>query len=162
MGNLFGYANISFNQVFFNVVTYSHGMMGYGEPDAPHIYLAPDVDNATLGKALRQAMKLSKKVSVEEFQKIWHSGVVPKKAKEQAEYAIKTYGFKNHRTMVKKMDSCSFCIVEGQIEIQAAHHYALNNYTYEVEPFYVSINVSDEELGAAIRVGFSQCTSKLK
>ena len=69
-------------------------MMGYAEPDAPPHYLPPDVDDATLGRTLRIALAASKRVSVDEFQKIFHSGLIDKVEDERAALAMKQYGYK--------------------------------------------------------------------
>lgn len=158
-------ANIYFNQDFFEITTMSQGMLQYAEPTAPRHYLPPDVDNATLGHTLRLALKASKRVGVEEFQKIFHSGMVQQIAKERDAWAMKQYGYKTRRAMYKHMDNCSVSVADGQIEISPSHHNSLDGYSVTKDdgpfPSYLPETTSDAELGVALREGFSRCTSSV-
>lgn len=158
-------ASVYSNGDFFRITTMSQGMLDYAEPDASPHYLTPDVDDATLGHTLRLALKASKRVSVEEFQKIFHSGVIQKLGNERDAWAMKHYGYKTKRAMYKNMDSCSISVADRQIEIAPLHHKSLDGYSATVDgphPLYVPESATNEKLGAALRDGFSRCTSALK
>lgn len=159
-------ASLYFNGDFFLFETTSRGMLRYAEPDAPAHYLPPDVDDATLGKTLRVALAASKTVSVSEFQKIFHSGIVQKLGKERNAWAMQHYGYKTKRAMFRNMDNCSVSAFEGMIEISPSHHDSLDGYSADKRtgpfPLSVSATATDAELGAAIREGFKRCTSSVK
>lgn len=160
-------AEASFNGNFIQLVTFSIGMLDYAEPDAPPHYLPPDVDDAALGHTLRLALKASKRVSVDEFQKMFHSGVIQQRSKDREAWAMKHYGYKTKRAMYKNMDICSIEIANGQIMIQPTHMKAADgSYTVKTDtgpfPLYVAETVSDAELGAALREGFKHCTSSVR
>lgn len=162
MRNVKARADVFFNQAFFYVVTQSMGTFAYPEPEATPHFLPPDTDDASLGKTLRVALRASKTVSAEEFQRIWNSGQVNDIEKAHDTLAMENYGFKTRRAMYKNMDSCSVCIVDGTIEIQPLRHTSIDGYTADKVQgpfrFAVSEDVSDAELGAALRKGFSLCS----
>lgn len=159
-------ADVYFNRDYFELRTMSQGMLSYAEPSVLPHYLPPDVDDATLGRTLRIALAASKQVSVEEFQKIFQSGVVQQLGKDRAALAMKQYGYKTKRAMYRQMDCCWISVADGQIEIAPAHHKSLDGYTAnKIDgpfPLYVAETVSDAELGAALREGFRHCTSSVR
>lgn len=158
-------ATVYFNQDYFELCTMSQGMLAYAEPSASPHYLPPDVDDATLGRTLRIALAASKRVSVEEFQKIFQSGVVQQLGKDRDAWAMKQYGYKTKRAMYRKMNCCWISVSDGQIEVAPAHHKTIDGYTANKTdgpfPLYVAETVSDAELGAALREGFMRCTSAI-
>lgn len=158
-------ATVFFNQDFFYLCTMSQGMLAYAEPSAPPYYLPPDVDDATLGRTLRAALAASKLVSVDEFQKIFHSGVVQRVGEEHDALAMKQYGYKTKRAMYRKMNCCWLSVSGGQIEIKPTHHKSTDGYSGisndGPEILHLPISITDAELGAALREGFSRCTSAI-
>ncbi|WP_197388767.1 contact-dependent growth inhibition system immunity protein [Ralstonia pseudosolanacearum] len=151
---------VDFNGDFYRIITMSRGMMSYAEPGAEPIYLDPHVDDDSLGKALREALAKSRQVSVEDFQRIFRSGVVQKLGKEREALAMEKYGYKTRRAMLKKMDTCSVSVVENQIEIQPTHQKSLDGWTVTKDegpfPLYVPGTATDADLGAALREGFKR------
>ncbi|MGE4399440.1 MAG: contact-dependent growth inhibition system immunity protein [Campylobacterales bacterium] len=152
------------NQDFFDISTMSWGGLTYGDPDVEPFYLPPDIDNTTLGSTVREALRRSKKISTEEFMKLYKSGIVQQKGKEQEKAIMKKYGYKTKKAMWQMMDSCNVTAYDdGQIEIKPLHQNSLTGYSGisndGPEIINISSSVSDEELGAAIRKGFKWCTS---
>ena len=162
MRGLDGMAVVSFNGDFFEFTTMSNGGLRYGEPSvAPH-YLAPDSDDSSLGQILRNALKASKQVSAEEFQKIFNSGIIQKRAKENEAWMMQKYGYKTQLALYKHMKYCSVNFSEGVIEISPSHSDKKGGYSRRVgdgiENIRLPDSVSDAELGAALRDGFKRCT----
>ncbi len=158
-------ASVYFNRIFYELITFSQGMLSYAEPDAPPYYLPANTDDAMLGHTLRLALKASRWVNVDEFQKIFHSGVVQQLGKDREAWAMKAYGYKSKRAMYRDMDSCSVTVAEGKIEIQPLHHKSLDGYSATKDgpqPLYAPQTATDAELGAALREGFKLCTSSVK
>jgi hypothetical protein len=155
-------AGVYFNSDFFEIITFSIGMLGYAEPEAPPHYLEPDVDDAVLGATLRVALAASKRVTAEEFQNIFASGVVQELGTERAKAVMKKHGYKTKRAMYKNMDNCSVDVVDEGIKIQPMHHKSLGVYSATADgpqPIEIDVSVTDAELGAALREGFKRCTS---
>ncbi|WP_412480367.1 contact-dependent growth inhibition system immunity protein [Azonexus sp. IMCC34839] len=166
MKKIDAHANILFNGVFYCIETMSLGMLAYTEPEATPHYLPPDVEDEILGRTLREALNASKTVSIEEFQKIFHSGVIQQLGNERNAWAMKNYGYKNKRAMYRKMDCCWISAADGQIEIKPTRHKGLDAYSGisndgpEIQ--YVSVAISDADLGAALKEGFKRCTGSPK
>lgn len=156
-------ANVCLNELFFEIVTMSQGMLQYGEPSAPLHYLPADTNDTTLGVTLRIALSASKRVGVEEFQKIFHSGIVQERGKAREAEAMQKYGYKTKRALYKNMMCCWVSVFDGKIEIKLTHHKALDAYSGisndgpEIQ--HLPVTCSDAELGAALREGFKRCTS---
>lgn len=158
-------AEVYFNDDFIQITTFSQGMLDYAEPDVPPHYLTPDMDNARLGHTLRLALAASKKVSTEEFQKIFHSGVIQSLNKDRVARVMKQYGYKTKRAMYSNLGNCSISIADNQIKIQPMHHKSLDGYsamTDGPQPLYIPETATDAELGAALRESFKRCTSSVK
>lgn len=160
------WASVMFNGDFIEITTMSKGMMSYAEPSAAPCYLSPDADDASLGKALREAFSKSQRVEVDKFQEIFHSGIIQKVAKEREAWAMSAYGYKNKRAMFQGMDACSASLSDDKIEIQPLHQKSLDGYTARKDtgPFSLEVPVTatDPKLGAALREGFKRCTSAIR
>ncbi|MET2524667.1 contact-dependent growth inhibition system immunity protein [Ralstonia pseudosolanacearum] len=154
------------NGDFTCIVSQSVGMMAYPEPSASPHYLSPNVDGAALGSALRVALASSKRVSVDEFQEIWKSGVIDNIESNRDNWIKKQFGYKTKRAMYKNMDTCNVSGVDGQIKIQPTHQKSLDGYTVRKDegpfPLYVPGTATDAELGAVLREGFRRCTSAIR
>lgn len=165
MRNISSRATAFCNSEYFYISTLSQGMLDYAEPTAPPHFLAFDVEDAVLGHAMRSALNASRKVSTEEFQKIFHSGVVQKLGKDRDAFAMHRYGYQSRRAMYKNMRNCSISVIDGQIEIVPMHQKSLDGYSATNEgpsPLYISLDANDAHLGSALREAFSRCSSDLK
>lgn len=144
----------------------SQGMMSYAEPGVPVLYLAPNVTDEELGAALRSSLANSRRVTLEEFQEIFHSRIVQDLEKERTASAISRYGYKTKRAMYKNMDTCTISLFDDQIEIQPTHQKSLDVYTVRKNggPFALSVAAAatDAEIGALLREAFTRCTSAIR
>jgi len=160
---IYARAEVGFNSDYFDVTSVSIGMLNYSEPSVAPQYLPPHVDDATLGASLRRALAASKRVSVEEFQKIFASGIVQKLGKEREQDVMQKYGYKSRRALYKNMMCCWISVFDGLLEIKPTHHKSMDSYSGisndGPEIIRLPLTVSDAELGAALREGFKRCTS---
>jgi hypothetical protein len=155
-------ATVYLTELFFELVTMSQGMLRYGEPSAPLHHLPPNASDTALGATLRIALSASKRVSVEDFQKIFHSGIIQKTGEDRTKSTMQKYGYKTKRALYKNMMCCWISVLDGKIEIAPSHHKSLDSYTATQdgpEPLFLDASISDAELGAALREGFKRCTS---
>lgn len=159
-------ASVFLNEKFFNVCTFSQGMLAYLDPDAKPNFLSSTVDNKTLGKTLREALKLSKRVDIFEFNNIFNSGIIKALAQERDDWAMQHYGYTTKQAMYKKMECCWVSVFNKIIEIKPTHHKRLDNYSGisndGPEILYLPINIDDEKLGKALREAFKNCVKKIK
>ncbi|MFE1573088.1 contact-dependent growth inhibition system immunity protein [Comamonas odontotermitis] len=160
------WANVSFNDVFFEITTISRGMLGYGDPEVEPQYLPLDISDKILGESLRLALSKSKRVSLEEFQKLWNSGILEETEKMREKYTMNKYGYKTKKALYKNMNLCDVSVYGDFIEIQPTQQTSLDGYTVtkdmDLTPLKISHTVSDEELGAALRHAFTLCTSAIR
>lgn len=140
-------------------------MIAYGDLNVEPITLPSDIDDSSFGENVRKALCASKQVSLAEFQNIWSSGAIGKWEADRELLLMKRYGYKTKRAMYRKMNCCWISASEGQIGISPAHHKTIDGYTANKTdgpfPIYVAETISDAELGAALRQGFSLCTSAI-
>lgn len=162
-------ADIIRNQDFYQITTMSIGMLGFPEPNMPFQVFGLDVTDEEIGRRIRDALAASRMVSMDEFQEIWRNKdqMITKRSAEFNDLLMKQYGYKNRRELYRNMDICGVTLREGKIEVQPTHQKALDgSYTVKKDtgPFaqYISETASDAELGAAIREGFSRCTSAVR
>ena len=154
---------VFYNQDFFKVSVMDEGMISFVDPYSSPTYFVPDVDDATLGHAVKVALQAYKPVSMEEFQKIFKSGIVQQRFKEKENDEMLKYNYKTRKALYKNMATCSVYIVDNQIKIQPTHQDSLDGYTVTKDegpfPLYLPESTSDAELGAELRKGFTLCTS---
>ncbi|WP_459204131.1 contact-dependent growth inhibition system immunity protein (plasmid) [Ralstonia pseudosolanacearum] len=165
MGKINAVANAYFNGHFFYICTMSQGVLDYVDPDvAPH-YLELGANDAELGEALRSALRESRCVSVEDFQGLFKSGAIQSAEQERAVWAMARYGYKTKRAMYKNMKCCWIKFQDEVIEIKPTFHKSMDCYTGlssgGPEIIHLRDAVSDAELGAALREGFTRCTVAL-
>jgi len=158
-------ASVYFNGDFYEFVTMSQGMLAYADPQCSPEFLSPDVSDERLGSTLRMALAASKHVSIAEFQEIFKSGIVQKLAKEREVSVLQQYGYKNRKSLFKFMNCCWVTAQDGEIEIKPTHHKSIDGYSGisndGPEILVVAADINDSELGAALREGFSRCTSAI-
>lgn len=156
-------ATVYFNGDLYKLITMAQGMLDFGDPDIPHQILAPTVDDTELGCALRLALTKSRQVSLSEFQTIFKSGIVQKVSKEREAALMEQFGYKSRKALMKKMACCWITADSENIEIKPTHRKTMDGYSGisndGPEIVVIKAGSSDEQLGAALREGFSRCTS---
>ncbi len=112
---------------------------------------------------MRLALSKSKRVTTAEFQEIFKSGLVQKISKERDAAIMQRYGYKTRKSLLRKMACCWITADDEKIEIKPTHHKNIDGYSGisndGPEIIFVAANISDEQLGVALREGFSRCTS---
>jgi len=150
------------NPKFFSMMTQSLGVFEFSEPDVEPIHLGPDADDELLGRRLRQSLSKCRTVSVDEVLEMSKSGILEQRAKERELWRKKTYGFRTKRALLQDMHWCMVRVSEGQIEISPTDRHSFqglretSNGAQDI--IYLSVSVSDAEVGAALREGFNRCT----
>lgn len=155
---------VFFNQDFYWFITQAMGMIAVGDFQVEPKFLASDADNPQLGGALRQCLLSSRKIEMDEFQKLFQSGAFNVLDEKRENEAMVKYGYKSKKSMYRKMNRCSVELVDGKIKIQPMHHKSLDSYTATKdgpEPLVLDASIGDAELGAALREGFNRCTSAI-
>lgn len=171
------WAGIHANEKFICIETYSGYTGGRIDTKCKQHLLPVDTDNATLGAALIDALANSRFVLGERRTDVW---VHP-----DAEYDMDLYdyhkniewyaawiedlklryGYKTKKALFRKMDNCGVEQVDGKIKISPMHHEKLEGWGREKDDVFEDVIIFDQsttnEIGAAIRLALSRCTSAI-
>jgi hypothetical protein len=169
------WAGAKYNGDFYCVETLS----GYGgsstlDPKGKQHLLAPDVNDETLGLAVRDALAHSRFVLPEPRTDVWQHPDVEfdlelndykKVAERYAEWIknlMEHYSYKTKRALFKDMESCTIVSRSGVLTIQASRHQKLEQWGREKADLIEDVAIPDTstpaEIGAALRLAFTRCT----
>jgi len=152
-------AFVRINKDFLLVTSFIRGMIAITDPDQDFI---SDLD---LGRLIKEKLNESKEISFEEFQTIFNSEKMKGLQKNLEEEMKKRYGYKNKKSIYKDMSFLSLEQEASFIIIAPLHQDSLGGYSGISLPdnspleFKYDKNISDEELGKAIRQAMTYCTS---
>ena len=153
------------NNEFLLVTSIIRGMIGMTDPDQDFVFNKVDITDSYFGKLVKEKLDESREVSLQEFQAIFNSEKMKGLQKRLEEEMKKRYGYKNKKSIYKDMSSLSLEQDDLYITISPLHQYSLDGSTGISLPdnspleFKYDKNISDEELGKAIRQALTYCTS---
>ena len=156
---------IEVNCDFILVTSLITGMLSMVNPDQDFIFNEVDISYLDLGRLIKEKLNESKEISFEEFQAIFNSEKMEGLQKNLEEEMKKHYGYKNKKSIYKDMSSLSLEQDDLCITISPLHQDSLDGSTGISLPdnspleFKYDKNISDEELGKAIRQALTYCTS---
>ena len=156
---------IEVNCDFILVTSHITGMLSMTNPDQDFIFNEVDISDLDLGRLIKEKLNESKEISFEEFQAIFNSEKMKGLQKRLEEEMKKRYGYKNKKSIYKDMSSFSLEQDELYITISPLHQDSLDGSTGISLPdksaleFKYDKNISDEELGKAVREALTYCTS---
>lgn len=153
------------NQNFLLVVTQSGYTRRVNDYDyGKEYYLPITVDDETLGKAVLDCLQACRWITYEDNPEFFYplETIVPRYKKWLAETMVK-YNYKTKTKMFRNMDSCRTEMKEGIIKITPMHHEKLERWGREkddgIEDVIIDANSTPAEIGAALKLAFSRCTS---
>jgi len=153
------------NNEFLLVTSIIRGMIGMTDPDQDFVFNKVDITDSYFGKLVKEKLDESREVSLQEFQAIFNSEKMKGLQKRLEEEMKKRYGYKNKKSIYKDMSSLSLEQDDLYITISPLHQDSLDGSTGISLPdnspleFKYDKNISDEELGKAIRQALTYCTS---
>ena len=153
------------NNEFLLVTSIIRGMIGMTNPDQDFIFNEVDISDLDLGRLIKEKLNESKEISFEEFQAIFNSEKMKGLQKNLEEEMKKRYGYKNKKSIYKDMSFLSLEQDDLYITISPLHQDSLDGSTGISLPdnspleFKYDKNISDEELGKAVRQALTYCTS---
>lgn len=136
-----------------------------GDPEQNIIYLSPSSTNVELGIAAREKLKESREVDAREFSEIVKSGRIKEWEKLTEQNIKKKYGYKTKNAIYKNMKSINITLLNNEIFIMPEKQIKLDNYTAvkdsegNVIKFNYNANITEEDLGVAIRNAMNFCIS---
>ena len=153
------------NNEFLLVTSIIRGMIGMTDPDQDFVFNKVDITDSYFGKLVKEKLDESREVSLQEFQAIFNSEKMKGLQKRLEEEMKERYGYKNKKSIYKDMSSLSLEQDDLYITISPLHQDSLDGSTGISLPdnspleFKYDKNISDEELGKAIRQALTYCTS---
>ena len=153
------------NNEFLLVTSIIRGMIGMTDPDQDFIFNQVDITDSYFGKLVREKLDESREVSLQEFQAIFNSEKMKGFQKRLEEEMKKRYGYKNKKSIYKDMSFLSLEQDNLYITISPLHQDSLDGSTGISLPdnspleFKYDKNISDEEVGKAVRQALTYCTS---
>ena len=153
------------NNEFLLVTSIIRGMIGMTDPDQDFVFNKVDITDSYFGKLVKEKLDESREVSLQEFQAIFNSEKMKGLQKRLEEEMKKRYGYKNKKSIYKDMSFLSLEQDASFIIIAPLHQDSLGGYSGMSLPdnsaleFKYDKNISDEELGKAIRQALTYCTS---
>ena len=153
------------NNEFLLVTSIIRGMIGMTDPDQDFVFNQVDITDSYFGKLVKEKLDESREVSLQEFQAIFNSEKMKGLQKNLEEEMKKRYGYKNKKSIYKDMSFLSLEQDASFIIIAPLHQDSLGGYSGMSLPdnsaleFKYDKNISDEELGKAIRQAMTYCTS---
>ena len=153
------------NNEFLLVTSIIRGMIGMTDPDQDFVFNKVDITDSYFGKLVKEKLDESREVSLQEFQAIFNSEKMKGLQKNLEEEMKKRYGYKNKKSIYKDMSSLSLEQDDLYITISPLHQDSLDGSTGISLPdnspleFKYDKNISDEELGKAVRQALTYCTS---
>ena len=123
------------------------------------ILLQPDCPDNELGEAVLKALAAFKVVPAEE------RAAVKKLSKDEDWYGqwieerMARFGYKRKGQLFKRLYSCSIRNTEGELIIRPSNHDQLEGWSGlgDSEEVHIPADSTPEEIGAALRLGFSRC-----
>jgi hypothetical protein len=153
-------AEASNNGDFISIKTYSSYGLLIADPTATEHLLNPDASDVQLGRAVLDALKQSRFLSVEEEVALRVNA--KENYKNWIQKLMHQYGYKTKRALFKTMHSCGIECKNGLVTIRPSHHDKLEGWSGEgfTEEDYVKIPADSPpaQIGAALRLAFSRCT----
>ena len=153
------------NNEFLLVTSIIRGMIGMTDPDQDFVFNKVDITDSYFGKLVKEKLDESREVSLQEFQAIFNSEKMKGLQKRLEEEMKKRYGYKNKKSIYKDMSFLSLEQDDLYITISPLHQDSLDGSTGISLPdnsaleFKYDKNISDEELGKAVREALTYCTS---
>jgi hypothetical protein len=150
------------NEKFITIQSYSGYSLSVIDFTQPEFLFDVSVSDEELGKAVVESLKNSRFLELEKARAL--RKITDENYPKWISRLMEKYDYKTKRTLFKNMLNCSIELEEGTIIIGPSHHDQLegwsgNNRT-ERNKVLVPFTAPHAEIGAALRLAFSRCTSK--
>jgi len=134
------------------------------DPERETYFLAPDCSDIELGEALQKALAAYRVLSPasEEARSLTKRAIAGEFIEKWEAERMEKFGYKRKSQLYKRIHNCSIRSVEGIITIKPSNHdhprgWSAVDRAYDV---HIPDTSTPEEIGAALRLGFSRCWGK--
>ncbi|HDR0629957.1 contact-dependent growth inhibition system immunity protein [Pasteurella multocida] len=156
---------VEVNKEFIFVTSFLRGIFSVTDPDQEFIFNPVDISDIELGRLVREKFEGSKEMPAKEFLALFHSEKIQGLQKKLENEMKLLYGYKSRKSIYKDMSFLSLELNDSNISVFPLHQDSLDGFTAILNldktqlEFKYDINISDEELGKAVREGLKYCTS---
>ncbi len=156
--------NCKNNGDFIFIQAYSGHGLYMADPKADEYLLTIDSTNEEIGQTVLNSLFQSRELSILDARAL--NLDCQKNYEAWVEKLKKIYGYKTKKALFKNMMSCGIELSNGMITISPTHHEKLEGWgdgdgriTAE-DDVVISEKSTPAEIGAALRLAFSRCTTK--
>jgi hypothetical protein len=150
------------NDKFISIIPYSGYSLSIADFTQPEFLLDPSISDGELGRAVLESLKNSRFLELEKSYEL--EDICKENYSKWVVNLMEKYGYKTKKALFKNMLSCSVRLEDGILVIRPSHHEKLEgwggNDETERNKVYVPFDAPPAEIGAALRLAFSRCTTK--
>lgn len=153
------------NNEFILITYFLEGVISIVDPEQEFSYLPTTISYSDLGKVIRVNLSKSRDIDFDEFQRIFHSEKIKNLPKILEDEMKKKFLYKNKKDIYKNMNFLSVEIQDDKLVVIPWHQDSMDGYTAIEDKdknwvkFEYPVNLSDEDLGKAVKEAFGYCTS---
>lgn len=152
------------NESFMEIETYSGYRSQLSDPEGECIVLLPEFSDEDIGGAVLLALSASRLVEPDDqfFFSLENSN---ERYLRWVKARMEQFGYKTKKALFKKMNSCSITQLDGMITFRPTIHEKLEGWSGdridEKDYVVISDTSSPEDIGAALRLAFTRCKSRV-
>jgi hypothetical protein len=152
----------SINEKFISIRPCSGYTMSVIDFTQPEFLFDISVSDEDLGKAVVESLKNSRFLELEKAYEL--EDICKEHYPKWVAQLMERYGYKTKRALFRGMNSCSIELEDKTITIRPSHHDQLEGWSgnaiTERNKVHIPFDAPHSEIGAALRLAFSRCTSK--
>lgn len=158
------HSSAKFNQDIYIIETYSGYRSQLKDPEGECIILNLDCTDAKMGSAIMLALSASRLVDPDD-QDFFSLEKSNERYLGWVKDIMDKFGYKTKKALFKKMNSCSITQLDGMITFRPTIHEKLEGWSGdridEKDYVVISDTSSPEDIGAALRLAFTRCKSRV-
>jgi hypothetical protein len=134
------------------------GLMG-ADPLGVGIALPVDVDDASLGRVVAEALSKSRFLTTPEARALFDRNSMGSRYESWVNGMMLRFGYSSRRALFKSMARCDICLHGVELILTPSTHPKLEAWegVAEESNIVASRDSSDHEIGSAVREGLSRC-----
>jgi len=152
------------NGDFIYIATYSGDSSSMRDPLGPEYYLAANATKEEIGAALMDCLSHSRFLPHEENESFYDLDARNFSVEAWIRFMMEKYKYKSKRALLSGMDVCSVEQFDGKIVIGPRCHVApliwVRRTTDQFEDVVIPDTSSPGEIGMAVKLGISRCTTE--
>jgi hypothetical protein len=159
------WCKVFMNNDFLNVQTRSGYRSYVFDSDGENIFLPPDFNAVTLGESVLKALSKSRIIDPKDFGVFFDRDRLQNQYNEWINYCKKTYGYKTKKAMFRDIKNLDIELYNRKIIMRPWHQEKPEIFgptkNKELDNVIISTDSTPEEIGRAVHLALSRCTSEV-